>query len=78
MQEISSRSTNITVSDQARKGDGVLYWTDNRKASKKLGWQPTESANRLCPHFRLDSGKRRRTALPRFVSLDRDEKRASA
>ena len=40
MQEISSRSTRITVSDEARKGDIVLYWTDNRKAAKTLGWQP--------------------------------------
>ena len=40
MQEISSRSTPITVSDQARKGAVVLYWTDNRKAARKLGWQP--------------------------------------
>jgi CDP-paratose 2-epimerase len=40
MQEISSRSTSITVSEQARKGDVVLYWTDNRKALAKLCWQP--------------------------------------
>jgi CDP-paratose 2-epimerase len=40
MQEISSRSTTITHSNQARKGDIVLYWTDNRKATQKLGWQP--------------------------------------
>ncbi len=40
MQEISSRSTTIAHSDQARKGDIVLYWTDNRKATQKLGWQP--------------------------------------
>lgn len=24
----------------ARQGDIVLYWTDNRKAAQKLGWQP--------------------------------------
>jgi dTDP-D-glucose 4,6-dehydratase len=23
-----------------RPGSVVLYWTDNRKASQKLGWQP--------------------------------------
>jgi CDP-paratose 2-epimerase len=40
MQEISSRSTSITVSEQVRKGDVVLYWTDNRKAAQRLGWQP--------------------------------------
>ena len=40
MQEISSRSTSISISDQARKGDVVLYWTDNRKAAQKLGWEP--------------------------------------
>lgn len=40
MQEISSRSTSIAFSDQARQGDIVLYWTDNRKAARILGWQP--------------------------------------
>jgi CDP-paratose 2-epimerase len=40
MQEISSRSTSVTQSEQPRKGDIVLYWTDNRKAGQKLGWQP--------------------------------------
>lgn len=40
MQEISSRSTVVTQSDEARKGDIVLYWTDNRKATQKLCWQP--------------------------------------
>jgi CDP-paratose 2-epimerase len=40
MQEISSRSTPITISDQARKGDIVLYWTDNRKAARTFDWQP--------------------------------------
>ena len=40
MQEISSRFTPVTHSDQVRKGDIVLYWTDNRKAAQKLGWQP--------------------------------------
>jgi CDP-paratose 2-epimerase len=40
MQEISSRSAPITVSDQARTGDIVVYWTDNRKAAQALGWKP--------------------------------------
>jgi len=40
MQEISSRCTSVTYSDQARQGDIVLYWTDNRKAAQKLGWRP--------------------------------------
>lgn len=40
MQEISSRSTVVTQLDQERRGDIVLYWTDNRKAKQKLGWQP--------------------------------------
>jgi CDP-paratose 2-epimerase len=40
MQEVSSRSTSITHTDQARRGDIVLYWTDNRKASQQLGWTP--------------------------------------
>jgi CDP-paratose 2-epimerase len=40
MQEISSRSTPVTYADQARQGDIVLYWTDNRKATRNLGWQP--------------------------------------
>jgi CDP-paratose 2-epimerase len=38
MQEISSRTSPITVSDKARQGDIVLYWTDNRKAAQQLGW----------------------------------------
>jgi len=40
MQEISSRTTDIVYSEQARQGDIVLYWTDNRKAAQKLGWRP--------------------------------------
>jgi CDP-paratose 2-epimerase len=40
MQEISSRSTSIAISDQPRKGDIVLYWTDNRKAAAQFGWKP--------------------------------------
>jgi CDP-paratose 2-epimerase len=40
MQEISSRSTTITVSDQPRRGDIALYWTDNRKAASQLEWKP--------------------------------------
>ena len=40
MEEMSSRATSVNHSDQARKGDIVLYWTDNRKALNKLGWQP--------------------------------------
>jgi CDP-paratose 2-epimerase len=40
MREISSRSTSITVSDQPRKGDIALYWTDNRKAASQLAWKP--------------------------------------
>jgi CDP-paratose 2-epimerase len=40
MQEICSRSTSITQSDQARKSDIVVYWTDNRKATHQLGWKP--------------------------------------
>jgi CDP-paratose 2-epimerase len=40
MQQISSRSTDITMSDDARKGDIALYWTDNRKAIEKLDWRP--------------------------------------
>lgn len=39
MQEISSRSTLITQSENARRGDIVLYWTDNRKAVWQLGWK---------------------------------------
>ena len=40
MQEISSRTSPITVSDKARQGDIVLYWTDNRKAVEQLDWKP--------------------------------------
>jgi CDP-paratose 2-epimerase len=40
MQQISSRTTAITQSDKARKGDIILYWTDNRKAAEQLSWTP--------------------------------------
>jgi len=40
MQKISSRSAPVTCIDQPRRGDIVLYWTDNRKALQQLGWQP--------------------------------------
>jgi len=40
MQEISSRSTSILEEEKARRGDIALYWTDNRKAARELGWQP--------------------------------------
>ena len=40
MEEISSRATSVAASDQARKGDIVLYWTDNRKAAQALDWRP--------------------------------------
>ena len=40
MQEISSRTSPVTVSDKARQGDIALYWTDNRKAAQQLGWTP--------------------------------------
>ena len=48
MQEMSARSTSITVSEQSRKGDVVLYWTDNRKAVQELGWRPETD---LCTGF---------------------------
>lgn len=40
MQDISSRVTPATISEQSRKGDIVLYWTDNRKAKEVLNWAP--------------------------------------
>ncbi len=40
MQEMSTRTAPVTQTDQARKGDIVLYWTDNRKATAQLGWKP--------------------------------------
>lgn len=40
MQEISSRTAPITQTDKARQGDIALYWTDNRKAERQLGWRP--------------------------------------
>ena len=40
MQEISSRTAPVSVSDKARQGDIVLYWTDNCKAEQQLGWKP--------------------------------------
>jgi CDP-paratose 2-epimerase len=48
MQEISSRVTPISISDQARKGDIVVYWTDSRKATQQLGWKPQTG---LCVGF---------------------------
>jgi CDP-paratose 2-epimerase len=33
--------TNITVEDSVRKGDLPIYFTDNRKGTKHLNWQPT-------------------------------------
>jgi CDP-paratose 2-epimerase len=40
MREISSRSTAIAESQDARQGDIVLYYTDNRKAAEVFGWKP--------------------------------------
>jgi CDP-paratose 2-epimerase len=40
MQEISSRVAPVTIAEQSRKGDIVLYWTDNRKAAQRLSWTP--------------------------------------
>jgi CDP-paratose 2-epimerase len=40
MQGISARSAPITQTDPARRGDIVIYWTDNRKAEQQLGWKP--------------------------------------
>jgi CDP-paratose 2-epimerase len=41
MQEMAGRCTSVTDSDQLRKGDIVLYWTDNRKVANQLGWKPS-------------------------------------
>ncbi len=41
MKEMTGRCTSVTDSDQVRKGDIVLYWTDNRKAASQLGWKPS-------------------------------------
>jgi CDP-paratose 2-epimerase len=40
MQEISSRVAPVTIAELASKGDIVLYWTDNRKATHWLNWTP--------------------------------------
>jgi CDP-paratose 2-epimerase len=40
MQELSGRSTEVTESEKARRGDIVLYYTDNRKVSERLSWNP--------------------------------------
>lgn len=40
IQEKTGRSISITLDDAIRKGDIVLYYTDNRKADKILGWRP--------------------------------------
>ena len=43
MREISSRSTTINESNEVRKGDVILYWTDNRKAARQFNWRPQTS-----------------------------------
>lgn len=43
MQQISSRTAPVTQVEKARKGDIVLYWTDNRKATQLFGWRPKTS-----------------------------------
>jgi CDP-paratose 2-epimerase len=40
MQEMSSREAPVTIAEQSRKGDIVLYWTDNRRAAQWLNWTP--------------------------------------
>lgn len=40
MQEMSGRTAPVTESNKARRGDIVLYWTDNRKGANRLGWKP--------------------------------------
>lgn len=40
MQDISSRSTKITQTEQPRQGDIVLYYTDHRKITERLRWTP--------------------------------------
>ena len=30
----------MAQTDKVRQGDIVLYWTDNRKAARQLGWKP--------------------------------------
>jgi CDP-paratose 2-epimerase len=43
MREICSRSTTINESTEVRKGDVILYWTDNRKAAHQFAWRPQTS-----------------------------------
>ena len=64
MQEISSRSTSITHSEEARKGDIVLYWTDNRKALQRLGWQPTTDLRQGTRRFLIGFARMRRNSAP--------------
>ncbi len=40
MQEICSRTAPIAYTDKARQADIALYWTDNRKTERQLGWKP--------------------------------------
>jgi CDP-paratose 2-epimerase len=37
------RGTTITTEDGLRKGDLPIYFTDNRKAARRLNWQPRVS-----------------------------------
>jgi CDP-paratose 2-epimerase len=68
MQEMSSRSTSISISDQPRKGDIVLYWTDNRKAAQKLGWRPQTNLRtgftQIFDWIRDNEGELRRRYVP--------------
>jgi CDP-paratose 2-epimerase len=40
MEEISGRSTSVTLEDTPRKGDIALYFTDNRKVRRLTAWNP--------------------------------------
>ena len=43
LEEKLGHGTTITVEDSVRKGDLPIYFTDNRKAAKRLNWQPLVS-----------------------------------
>lgn len=68
MQEISSRSTSVTLSDTARQGDVALYFTDNRKVTQHFSWQPQtdlrEGFSRIFEWIRQNEAELRTRYLP--------------
>lgn len=56
MERTFDKRMQVTISDETRKGDMVIYITDNRAVSRELGWQPNvslaEGADRIARWLR--------------------------